>query len=124
MGMTKEQKPYFELLNTNWTLLKPYADEKDLKAYKQIMSDLTGLMFKDRGERYTDEWWDTTRDMIDYPERYRGTKYVDFATELTIGIIDYFQLDMILEKQNKKTSYYDFMNHVCGAFINEWERVK
>ena len=107
--MTQEQKTLFEILNTFWNLLKPYIKPEDEKVYKQIMSDEFGLFFKDRGEKYSDEWWDNTRDMIDYPERYKGTKYVDFATELIISFLDYFQYDMKMVRNGDKATYTTFM---------------
>ena len=122
--MTQEQKTLFEILNTFWNLLKPYIKPEDEKVYKQIMSDEFGLFFKDRGEKYSDEWWDNTRDMIDYPERYKGTKYVDFATELIISFLDYFQYDMKMVRNGDKATYTNFMTFAGKAFISEWERLR
>lgn len=124
MGLNAKQKPLFEILNTFWNLLKPYANVNDAKVYKQIMSDEFGLIFKDRGEKYTDEWWDSTRDLIDYPERYKGTKYVDFAAELTVAFLDYFQFDMKMIRDGNKATYYNFMTYVGRAFLSEWERLR
>lgn len=117
--MTKEQKPFFEILNNFWNLLKPYVNQDDEKTYKKIMSDVFKLFVRDRGDQYTDEWWDTTRDIIDYPDRYNKTKYVDFASDLVIAILDYWQY-----ASKKKVKNSDFMIYVGKAFVGEWERIR
>ena len=122
--MTKEQKPYFELLNNFWTLLKPYASKEDEKAYKKIMSDNFLMLTKDRGDMYTDDWYDSTMEIINYPDNYKGTKFVEFAAELAIAITDYWTFEFRKMKESKVPTYQDFVNYVSKAFINEWERIK
>lgn len=115
--MNEENKPYFEIFNNFWSLLKPYA--KDEKAYKKIMGDIFKMFVKDRGKEYTEEWWESTDDIVEYPERYKGTCYVEFAADLAISICDYWQY----ASTNKATSY-DFMRFIGSAFIAEWERIR
>lgn len=114
------KNPYFEILNNFWTLLKPYANADDAEAYKKIMSDEYRLLTKDRGEKFTDAWWNSTRDIIDYPEKFRHTRYSDFAAELSIAIIDYWQE----EQRGREKPYLIFMRFVGEAFIKEWERMR
>ena len=121
--MTKEKKPYFELLNNFWTLLKPYANEQDEKAYKKIMSDNFLMLTKDRGEMFTDDWYESTMEIINYPDNYKGTKFVEFAAELAIAITDYWTFVYRKRTDNKEPTYQDFVNYVSRAFINEWERI-
>ena len=116
--MTKEQKPLFEILNTFWNLLKPYA--KDEKTYKTIMSDNFKMLVKDRGEKFTDEWYKSTVEIVDYPEKYKGTEYVEFAAELAIAICDYWSF----EHRKGKLSYQEFSNYISKPFINEWGRLR
>lgn len=118
--MTKEQKPLFEILNTFWNLMKPYANKEDEKAYKKIMSDMFNMLVKDRGEKFTDEWYKSTVEFVDYPEKYKGTKYVEFAAELAVAITDYWTF----EHHKGKASYHDFSTYVSKAFIDEWERIR
>lgn len=117
--MDKTCKPYFEILNNFWTLIKPYTSKEDEEAYKKIMTDNFKMFTKDRGEKYTDEWWVSIKDVTDYPDKYKGTRYVEFAAELAIAICDYWQQDSF-----KKADYYDFLTHVGKAFLNEWERIR
>lgn len=109
------KNPYFEILNNFWTLIKPYANADDAEAYKKIMSDEYRMLTKDRGEKYTDSWWKSTRELVDYPEKFRHTKYCDFAAELAIAIMEYWQ---------RGKTYLDFMNLVGEAFLKEWERLR
>lgn len=118
--MTNEQKPYFEILNNSWNLLKPYVSPEDEKTYKKIMSDNFMMLVKDRGEKFTDEWYKSAAEMVDYPEKYKGTKYVDFAAELAIAISDYWTF----EHRKGKATYYDFSSYIAKAFISEWERLR
>lgn len=115
--MTKEDQAYFEIFNNCWSLLKPYVS--DPKTYKLIMSDIFNMMIKDRGEKYTDEWWKSISEVIDYPEKYKRTKYVEFAADLAIAMCDYWQHD-----ESHKATYYDFMTYISRAFINEWGRLR
>lgn len=117
--MTNEEKPFFEILNNFWSLLKPYVNQDDEKTYKKIMSDVFKLLVKDRGEPYTEEWWDSTKDMINYPDKYKKTKFVDFATDLVISIFDYWQ-----HASKKQVNKCDFMIYVGKAFVYEWERLR
>lgn len=118
-GMDRKDKPYFEILNTFWVLLKPYADKEDEKAYKKIMSDNFFMLTKDRGKKFTDAWWDSTQDVVNYPDKYKGTKYLEFATDLAIAFLDYWQ-----KESREETTHFDYMTYVGRAFINEWERVR
>lgn len=118
--MTKEQKPLFEILNTFWVLLKPYVKKEDENTYKSIMSDNFLMLIKDRGEKFTDVWYQSAVEIVNYPEKYKGTKYVDFAAELAIAITDYWTF----EHHNGHASHYDFSIHVSKVFINEWERIR
>lgn len=123
--MTREQKPYFEILNNFWNLLKPYVEkEEDVEAYKKIMSDEFRLIFKDRGEMYSEGWWNTTRDIIDYPDKYKKTKYVEFCAEFSMSIMDYWQFDERNRRNGITSTYYDFMTYAGRAFVNEWERIR
>lgn len=122
--MTKEQKPYFEILNNCWSLVKPYTSEEDSKTYKKIMTDNFNMMVKDRGERYTDDWWAKIVEVVDYPEKYKGTKYVEFAADLAMAFNYFWQLDEKMVRKGEKASYHDFMTCVSKAFINEWGRVR
>ena len=120
--MTKENKPLFEILNNLWLLVKPYV--KDEKPYKQIMTDTFNMMVKDRGERYTDEWWKSVVDTLNYPEKYKGTEYVEFAADLAMAINYFWQFDEKMVRKGEKASYHDFMNYVSKAFINEWGKLR
>ena len=122
--MTKEQKPYFELLNNFWSLLKPYVSEEDEKTYKKIMTDNFMMLIKDRGEKFTDEWYKSTAEIINYPENYKGTKFVEFAAELAIAITDYWTFEYRKMTEEKKPTYQDFTDYISKAFINEWERIR
>lgn len=119
MELTSENKAAFEIFNNFWLLLKPYANDEETKSYKKIMSDIFKLFIKERGNKYTDDWWDTTKDIIDYPDRYNKTKYVDFASDLVIAILDYWQY-----ASKNPVNKCDFMIHVGKAFVYEWERIR
>lgn len=118
--MTKEQKPLFEILNTFWNLLKPYADAEDEKAYKKIMTDNFTMLVKDRGVKFSDEWYESVSEFVNYPDKYKNTKYVEFAADLAIAITDYWSW----EHHKGSADHYDFLVYVSKAFINEWERVR
>lgn len=122
--MTKEQKPYFELLNNFWSLLKPYVSEEDEKTYKKIMTDNFKMLIKDRGEKFTDDWYKSTAEIINYPDAYKGTKFVEFAAELAIAITDYWTFEYRKMSESKTPTHQDFANYVSKAFINEWERIR
>lgn len=113
----KELKSLFEIFNNMWLLVKPYVEDE--KPYKKIMSDIFYLTARDRGDKYTEKWWDSTRDLWDYPERYKGTEYVEFATNIVISLMNYWQY-----ASRNKATHYDFMVHIGKAFVNEWERLK
>ena len=120
MELTEEQKPLFEILNNFWNLLKPYVkDDEKQKTYKKIMSDIFKMIVKDRGKKYTDEWWESTKEVWDYPEKYKKTEYVDFAADLAVSLMDYWQY-----ASKGKTSNYDFSTYISRAFISEWERLR
>ena len=57
---------------------------------------------------------------MEYPEKYKGTEYVDFAADLAIALLDYWKFD----ENNKNTTYFNFMTYVGEAFVNEWERLR
>ena len=122
--MTKEQRPLFEILNTFWVLLKPYVKEDDVKTYKKIMSDNFNMITKDRGTKFTDEWYKSISELVDYPEQYRNTKYVEFAAELAIAITDFWTFEYRKVTECKTATYYDFSTYISKAFINEWERLR
>lgn len=122
--MTKEQKPLFEILNTFWVLLKPYVKEEDVKTYKTIMSDNFKMLTKDRGEKFTDDWYKSTVEIIDYPEKYRNTKFVEFAAELAMAITDFWTFEYRKTTENHIATYYDFSTYISKAFINEWQRLR
>ena len=84
------------------------------------MSDSFKMFVKDRGQKFTDEWYRSTVELVDYPEKYKGTKYVEFAAELAIAITDFWTF----ERHEGEVSYYDFSNFISRAFINEWERIR
>ena len=120
--MKKEHKPLFEIINTFWVLLKPYAKGDDEKSYKKIMSDMFNMLIKDRGDKFTDEWYKSTAEIVDYPEKYKGTEYVEFAAELAIAICDYWTCEHRYLTDGKRISYHDFASYISRPFINEWER--
>lgn len=122
--MKKEHKPLFEILNTFWVLLKPYVSEEDAKTYKKIMSDNFTMLIKDRGEKFSDDWYKSAAEMVDYPEKYRNTKYVDFAAELACAISDFWTFEYRKTRTHETVTYYDFSTYISKAFINEWERLR
>ena len=122
--MTKEQKPYFEIMNTFWNILKPYAIKEDEQTYKKIMSDFFNMLIKDRGKKFTEAWYKSTQEFVDYPDRYKNTKYVEFAAELAIAITDYMTFEYKMTHQGERVTYYDFSRYISKAFINEWERIR
>ena len=79
--MTEEWKCYFEIINTFWNLLTPHVNSEDEKAYKRIMTDNFNMLVKDRGGKFTDEWYRSTQELVVYPEKYKNTKYAEFAAE-------------------------------------------
>ena len=106
--MTKEQKPLFDILNTFWNLLKPYTKEDDEKTYKRIMSDMFKMLIKDRGEKFTDDWYKSTMEIINYPDNYKGTKFVEFAAELAMAICGYWTFEYRKMTEDSKPTYQDF----------------
>lgn len=122
--MTKELKDKFEIMNTLWNLIKPYASQEDEKTYKTIMSDEFKFMAATKGEIHSDEWWESRKGFCDYPEKYRETKFVDFATELCCGIDDYWLYCCHCNKNGKEVTDYDFMAKIGKAFVNEWEKIR
>lgn len=124
MGLTKEQEALFEILNTFWNLIKPYVSADDGKVYKKIMSDFFSMLIKDRGEKFTDAWYKSTAEFVNYPDKFKNTKYVDFAADLALSITNYMTFEYKMTQQGKKVSYYDFSRYISEAFINEWERIR
>jgi len=122
--MTKEQKALFEILNTFWNLLKPYVNSEDEKAYKKIMTDNFRMLVKDRGEKFTDDWYKSTEELVNYPEKYKGTKFVEFAAELAIAITDYWTFEYRKITEHQTATFYDFSEYISKAFINEWGRLR
>ena len=118
--MTEEWKCYFEIINTFWNLLKPYVNSEDEKAYKRIMTDIFNMLVKDRGKKFTDEWYRSTTEVVIYPEKFKNTKYAEFAAELAIAITDYWTF----EHHKGRVSHYDFSTYISKAFLNEWERLR
>lgn len=118
--MTEEWKSYFEIINTFWNLLKPHVNSEDENAYKKIMTDNFNMLVKDRGRKFTEEWYRSTQELVVYPEKYKNTKYAEFAAELAIGITDYWTF----EHHKGKVGYYDFSTYISKAFIAEWERLR
>lgn len=118
--MTEEQKGYFEIINTFWNLIKPYVDSEDEKAYKKIMTDNFKMLVKDRGKKFTDEWYKSTDELVVYPEKFKNTKYAEFAAEMSIAITDYWTY----EHHKGKADHYDFSSYISKAFIKEWEKVR
>ena len=88
--MTAEQQTKFNILNEAWATLEPHIKVKDV--YKKIMSDLFKMFFKKRGEQFTDEWWQNAgNEFLDYPKKYWGTPYYNFAEELSMGFLNFWE---------------------------------
>lgn len=120
--MKKEHKPLFEIINTFWVLLKPYAKGDDEKSYKKIMSDMFNMLIKDRGDKFTDDWYKSTKEIIDYPDNFKGTAYCEFATELAMAMLDYWTCEYRQTANGKAVTYHDFAQYISRPFINEWEK--
>lgn len=117
--MTKEQNEKFEKLNDCWVLIKPYVKDRE-KEYKIIMSDYFKMFFLKRpGEKFSDEWWDSTTDIINYPEKLKGDQELcTFAAELSVSLLDYFrQEQMISNSYLKEMTLDDFTAYIGRAFI-------
>ena len=113
--MTKDQKDKFELMNSCWTLLKPYVGKQE-KAYKDVMTEYFNILSKDRGQVGIDKWRDSlVKDLIAYPEKLKSNQELcGFAAELSLAIGDYLTA--------QDYSNYAFYKCVGKAFVNTWER--
>lgn len=119
--MTEKHKAQFELLNNSlWVLLKQYV--KDDKPYKAIMSELFLLYVKKDTDKnkFTDEWWESLRDIYDCVDKYKVNQEVcGFGAEMALCLQQYFELEA-----RKAASLLDFYKEISPAFIGEWERLK
>lgn len=113
--MTTEQRIKFDELNKAWSILEPHVKDKD--TYRTIMSDLFRMNFKKRGKEYSDEWWkDYVDEFWDYPKRYWDTPYFDFAGELAMGFLNYYE-------KRYKLNGCDFEKSIIPAFRKELQRI-
>lgn len=113
--MTKDQQDKFNTLNAAWAELEPHVDDK--AAYKKIMGDLFRMYFKKREAVFSDAWWrEVIDEFLEYAKKYEETPYNDFAGELAMGFLNYF------EKQYKLTES-NFEECVKPAFRKELFRI-
>ena len=88
--MTKDQQEKFNTLNEAWAMLEPRV--KDKQTYKDIMGTLFKMFYKKRKDKFTDEWWkEVVDEFLEYPKKYYGTKYFDFAGDLSMGFLNFWE---------------------------------
>lgn len=119
--MTATQQNIFNLLNTAWSILEPHVKTtEDKDQYKKIMSECFRMYFKKRQDEFSDPWWkEVTEEFLEYPKQYKGTIFYDFAEELSMEFLDYWEH---CSKLNESDAI--FYNCIQKAFIEEWIRIE
>ena len=114
--MTEEQQTKFNILNEAWSELKPHVEDKD--TYKAIMGALFKKYCKKRQNQFSDTWWKEVIDeFTDFPNKYWETPYFDFAGELAMGFLNFWEHTY---KLNTEEMYRQDINI---AFEKESERI-
>lgn len=121
MKMKPRHKSEFELINNSlWLLLKPYVQDEAI--YKKIMSEIFNTyVSKDMAEnKFTDDWFDSLRDLYDVPERFKTNQEVcGFGADLADGFYDWLKWQYKSDDNIK-----DFYRIISNSFLNEWERLR
>lgn len=121
MKMKLKHKAEFELINNSlWLLLKPYVH--DDAPYKKIMSEIFNTyVSKDMAEnKFSDDWFDSLRDLYDVPERFKTNQEVcGFGADLADCFYEWLNWQY---KSNDNIK--DFYRIISSSFLNEWERLK
>lgn len=114
--MTEEQQTKFNILNNAWSELEPHV--KDKKTYREIMSSLFKMYYKKRQAEFFDEWWrEVVDEFIEFPKQYWETPYFDFAGELSMGFLNFW------EHKKKLNSEETFKEDISVAFRKEIEAI-
>lgn len=119
--MNDKYKDQFELINNSlWLLIKPYI--KDDKPYKNIMSELftTYMSLDQKKNKYSDEWWESTRALYDCPEKFKDNQNLcGFAAELADTFYELFKL-----KSRREVNISTYYKTISRPFLIEWGRLK
>lgn len=112
--MTKDQQEKFTVLNEAWTTIEPLV--KDKQPYKDIMGTLFKMFYKKRNNAvFSDEWWQEVVDeFLRFPERYDVTRYFEFAGNLAMGFLNYWE-----HTSKSKAEIEFFKRDVEEAFVKE-----
>lgn len=119
--MDAKYKDQFEMLNNSlWLLIKGYLE--DIEPYKAAMSELFKLYIEcDKApKKFSDEWWNGSRKIIDCPDRYKGKQVCEFTAEMAIAFCNLFEY----ESKHGKVSSLEYYRILSEPFINEWERLR
>ncbi len=121
MKMKLKHKAEFELINNSlWLLLKPYVH--DDAPFKKIMSEIFNTyVSKDMAEnKFSDDWFDSLRDLYDVPERFKTNQEVcGFGADLADGFYEWLNWQYKANDNIKQ-----FYRIISESFLNEWERLK
>lgn len=106
-----------------WLLLKKYI--KDDKPYKEIMKELFKVFVeKDKAEdKFSDSWWESTVDLYNIPEKYKGQDICGFGADLAEGFYQYF-LNEERQKLEDTEEHLEFYRFISEAFLREWWRLR
>lgn len=114
--MTQDQQTKFDILNNAWSELEPHV--KDKETYREIMSSLFKMYYKKRQAEFSDEWWrEVVDEFIEFPKQYWETPYFDFAGELSMGFLNFW------ENKKKLNSEETFKEDISVAFRKEIEAI-
>lgn len=114
--MTTDQQTKFDILNNAWSELEPHV--KDKVTYRRIMSSLFRMYYRQRQAEFSDEWWkEVVDEFIEFPKPYWETPYFDFAGELAMGFLNFW------ENKYKLNTEKTFRDDISVAFEKEIIRV-